>query len=176
MKTKKNLNNNNYIYNGLLNIRSGKKEVYKLIKKNHQGVSAQMVIIAGIIISVTIISMALAVSSLSDVGVKLPMERSTSILTEYRSIRSAFIEAMDYGCSQMGYETNTIVYVFNETKRSISDLELRYGRYFDAELNTDGIEYYNSTSQPTVYIPVHLTLTSEKSSIDENIEIPLTMR
>lgn len=131
--------------------------------------TAQMVLVASIIISVTLITMSVVYASLSKTGTEISFSRSESLYPEYRSLRTSFLYLLSSGCSrfeQMPTATE-VGYVFNSTYQQLSNVELRYGRYLEAELLS--VDRYNSTSTPSVYVTFDFSLSSGERTISERI-------
>jgi len=162
-----------------LNIRKYKDNIRKMLVSKPQscglhvrgGDRAQMLLVAGIVMSVSIILASIIATNLSNVGLSLTMERSTSLLQEYRNIRYVFVTILNETCN--GYPSN-IRYAFNYTTDALFDIETRHGNYFTAELQK--IEFFNESAYRYANVYVYLSLTHENSHVDESFAIPIWVR
>jgi hypothetical protein len=162
-----------------LNIRKYEDNIRKILVSKPQGCGlhvrggdrAQMLLVAGIVMSVSIILASLIATNLSNVGLSLTMERSTSLLQEYRNVRYVFITILNETCN--GYPSN-IRYAFNYTRDALFDIETRHGNYFIAELQK--IVFFNESASKYANVYVYLSLTHEDSHVDESFAIPVWIR
>jgi len=159
-----------------LNIRRYKDNIRKILVSRPQGCGlhtrggdrAQMLLVAGIVMSVSIILASLIATNLSNVGFSLTMERSTSLLQEYRNIRYVFSVVLNNSCD--GYYSN-LLYAFNYTKNALFDIEVRHGNYFDASINK--MVFHNDSTPKYVDVYVYLSLTHESSHVEEIVRMPV---
>lgn len=156
---KKNLYNNKLFKIGYL-IREGGRIKGK----------AQMILLAGIIIAVTIATMGVIVSSISGARVTAILEKPNPIFLEYKSLRDNFKELFIESCKQRGFTDEDIEKAFNYTKNALGRIEYRYGRFMDAELLRISDDGY------TIYAYFNLTLSSLGGSVTETISMPLYVR
>ena len=141
------------------------------LHNNRGGERAQMLLVAGIVMSVSIILASIIATNLSNVGLSLTMERSTSLLQEYRNIRYVFITVLNETCN--GYPSN-IRYAFNYTRDALFDIETRHGNYFNAQFQK--IKFFNESEYKYANVYVYLSLTHESSHVDESLAIPIWVR
>lgn len=135
--------------------------------KNNAKNKAQMILMAGIMISVLVIALATMTGNLANIGVDLSLKRSTSPLDEYINVRDVFIKTFNDTCA--GRTDKTIVWsALNYTKRTLFDIEIKRGNYFDADLQR--ISYYGTDKVEAVVL---IELICQKTHIEENIRIPL---
>ena len=159
-----------------LNIRRYKDNIRKILVSRPRccglhvrgGDRAQMLLVAGIVMSVSIILVSIIATNLSNVGLSLTMERSASLLQEYRNLRYVFSVVFNNSCG--GYYSN-LLYAFNYTKNALFDIEARHGNYFDASINK--MVFYNDSTPRYVDVYVHLSLTHESSHVEEMVKIPV---
>jgi len=162
-----------------LNIRRYKDNIRKILVSRPRccglhvrgGDRAQMLLVAGIVMSVSIILASIIATNLSNVGLSLTMERSTSLLQEYRNIRYVFITVLNETCN--GYPSN-IRYAFNYTRDALFDIETRHGNYFNAQFQK--IKFFNESEYKYANVYVYLSLTHESSHVDESLAIPVWIR
>ena len=125
--------------------------------------NAQMILLTGVMIAVLIIAMSSISVNLANVGVELSLERSISPLDEYINVRHIFINVFNNSCA--GHSDDDIVWSsFSYTKKILSNIEIRYGNYFNAEL-----DYNEGTSVASVY----LSLICKNTCIEEEIRMQI---
>jgi len=143
--------------NKLFNIENLKMGGYYIKEK------AQMLLLAGIIIAVTIASMGIIVGSISGARVTAIMEKPNPIFSEYNSLRSNFKILFDYNWRSVGYDANEIYDVFNYTIDTLNKMESRYGRHVDGEVIS--IKIYGNV----LYLTTNISLYSPTGMIYEMI-------
>lgn len=136
----------------------------KLCKLNN---NAQMILLAGIMITILILSITAIFINLSNIGVNLSLEESSSELDEYTSVRSVFMKVFNQSCNRLNDYT-MINQAFNYTKQTLFDIELRYGNYLNAELVQ--IKDYDDNQ---LNVTINLNFITSRTVIDEKISIPV---
>lgn len=125
------------------------------------GRKAQMLLLAGIIIAVTIASMGIIVGSLSEAKITGMISKPNPIYSEFRSFRHSFKALFGYSWAQTEYDIDKIHSAFNYAKNALNSIELRYGIQIDAELISFEI------IGDTAYVSMNLTLNTLDGSIYE---------
>lgn len=136
----------------------------KLYKLNN---NAQMILLAGIMITILLLSITAIFINLSNIGVTLSLEESSSELDEYTSVRSVFMKVFNQSCNRLNDYT-MINQAFNYTKQTLFDIELRYGNYLNAELVQ--IKDYDDNQ---LNVTINLNFITSRTVIDEKISIPV---
>jgi hypothetical protein len=132
--------------------------------------NAQMILLAGVMITVLVIVLSSISANLSNIGVGLSLERSISPREEYTNVRHIFINVFNNSCGGHN-DTNIVWHAFNYTKNVLFDIEMRYGNYFDAELRN--IDYYD---EDALDVSVCLKLICKSTRIEEEIRIPIWIK
>lgn len=136
---------------------------FNLHKKN----DGQMILLAGITISILIILLVTISMYLANIEVSLSFDKNIDPLGEYINVREVFIKVFNNSCA--GYnDTDTIYYAFNHTKRNMFEIEMKYGNYFDAQI-------IKITNLKTNYlnVTVNLELICKQTTIEERINVPV---
>ncbi len=130
-----------HFYRKSLNSIIGRNKYYELnvitfrnnTRDNVRSEKGQMFIMAAIFIAVSVIVLSVISVNLSNKDVYLPMEKSTSLVDEYRNVRSSFGDML---VSNIGNTSNSdLLYsVFERIVDVFSSLEISYGNYFDADI------------------------------------------
>lgn len=154
MNLEKILNNNNRF------IKWGK---YRM-----RGRKAQLMLLASITISVSIVLMSLVAVSLSNIGIETFQKKQSHIFERYRNVRDIFLYACSSAVYNMSYLSDDDIYrVVNTTRDGISMMESRYGYNFYAEVR--GIERNINVKPQNVYLDIHTRFSSGESWIDEDL-------
>ena len=149
MKLEKGLNNNSSF------ILRGK---YRMRKNN-----AQMILLAAIIISVTLLIMSTVASSLSKVGTATFRREKLSLYREYRAVRTIFRMRLYYSLLDIKEPSyKELAGIVHNISQKLSMIEERYGYEFNAEL-IDA----EALSPRYVYITVKMSLQSGSESVNE---------
>lgn len=157
-------NVNKHLYSSTDKSITGKSRVINKhdIKYHDMGGKGQMLVLTAIIIAVLLIVLSIVITMLANIDVSLPAEKSTSLVSEFQNVRSAFGTALLYNMGDVS-DTVTINYIFNATREMFSTVEIGYGYYFNAEIvqvTDDGVV-------------AAITLASEDTYIYE--EVPYTI-
>lgn len=145
--------------------------------RNLKNDNAQMILIAGVIISVSIITLSSISSNISNVGVELSFETSITPLEEYINVREVFVDVFKSSCGGHN-DTEIIQNAFNHVKNILFNVEMRYGNFFTAEIRDIRYASPNITHMPInsnefLQITVFLKLTIKQTKIEEEIKIPI---
>ena len=124
---------------------------------------AQLILMSGVLISASIVIMAIMSINLANTGVKLSFEKGLSPLEEYKNLREVFINVFNQSCTG---DIESISQAFNYTKNTLSNIEIRYGNYFNAR-----IKNIQSSTGDGVEVLFHLELICKKTVIDEDIKV-----
>ena len=150
----------------------------------------QMIILMGVILVVSIITLAVISAHLANIRIVVPKQRESSILDDFRDLRETFGVSLNYnlvnltvnesinaslkslGWNLSAWYTKYIGSIenlqeaFNETLEEFFTSELRRGNFFDARL----LEYYPADEYGTTYlVKVHLYLSDGRTTITENV-------
>ncbi len=125
---KKNLNSMSYKYN------TSRKVINSHAINGHgRGEKGEMILILAITIAISVMVLSVVAVNLSNIQIKLPSERSTSLVPEYKDVRESFGDMLEYSIGN-STDQNYINRVFDSTKNTFSNIEIKYGNYFNAEL------------------------------------------
>ncbi len=166
------------------------KIFFNLCEKNTE--NGQMIILMGVLLALSVYSIAAISSQLVDIDVVVSRERSTSLLPEFNQIKEAFGKSLNYNLLDniyygAGYwyfgvfygDIESIEGAFNITRDIYYTIELSYDIFFDAKLkNVDqftgnpGYWYsHNSSFYGHVYnVEVTIILDNGETSITEDVE------
>ena len=102
---------------------------------------AQLLLLAGIFLSVAIVTLASVMVSLSDIDISI--DKTSFIKSEYDNVRKEFGVALrDRLSGKLNYGEDLILVYFNDTRDTfIYFVESLHGNYFDAEYR--GLTYTN---------------------------------
>jgi len=128
---------------------------------------SQMILLAGITISILVILLASTSAYLSNINATFYFDRSVNPLNEYLNVKEVFIKVFNKSCNGVN-DTNYIQNSFNNTGDVLSKIEIRYGNYFNAELIK--IENYKPNF---LNASVDLKLICKNTAIEERIEVPI---
>jgi len=139
------------------------KKLNRSLKKQNEG---QLLLIAGITLSISIITLSSVAVNLSSIS--LPVEKSLTLKSEYDNIRKEFGIALKDNLKDkigLGSSDEIIKAYFNDVRNTfVFYIESFYDVYFDAELDEDFLKYYNL---PISEIRVTITLSNEDEYIKE---------
>ncbi len=138
-----------------------------IIKPIDRKKDSQMILLAGITISILVILLASTSAYISNINATFSFDRGVNALDEYLNVKEVFIKVFNKSCNG-GNDTNYIQNVFNNTRNTLSKIEIRYGNYFNAKLIR--IENYKTNFLNAV---VNLKLICKNTVIEERIEIPI---
>ncbi len=161
MKICKNLNSITYKDNNEKRLVSTSHDNYN----HYRGDGGQMLLVAAIIIAVSVISTSLIAANLANVNLELNIERTTSILPEYRNIRHKFGIVLNHNINEFS-DWNQINNSLKEISNVLFSIEFNHGNFFDAVLK-DVICDYRDKSTAMV---VTLSLSYENAQITEDVE------
>lgn len=131
----------------------------------HNGGGGQMLLIAGVLMVVMAVAISAISINLSNVGMQLSMEKTSSVLQEFRNVRKNFGLALDENINGENVQEG-----FKATKDGFFELEMRHGNFFDASLEKRLYTYDGDLE----YLLVNLTLSSGDAHIKEEIEYPIS--
>ena len=127
----------------------------------------QMILLAGITISVLIVVLASVPIYLSNTSVSVSYDENAGSLSEYLNVREIFIKTFNESCA--GYnDTEVIYYKFNFTEKTIKDIELKYGNYFEADILA-----VSELKTNYLNVAANFKLICENTKIEEKINIPV---
>ncbi|HDO19863.1 MAG TPA: hypothetical protein ENG74_03960 [Thermoplasmatales archaeon] len=155
--------------------------------KNKKG---QIIVMMGVLLSISLILIAAISSELSNIRMVLPEQRTTSLIDDFRDVKKVFGLVLNYNLVDAEVNATALAeekynlswpnawysyYVgnikdlpdaFEKTVREVSIIELSKGNVFDAEL----VEYYPTTEYSTIYtVVVNLTLGNGMERITERV-------
>lgn len=136
----------------------------KILKNNND---SQMILLAGIMITILVLSMSIISINLSTVGANLSLEKSISPLDEYMNLRTVFLKVFNISCNKKT-DNHLVHQAFNYTKNTLFKMEARYGYYFDAEIveiKDYDDDYLNVTA--------NFRFICKNTVIEEQIRIPV---
>jgi len=137
------------------------------IKPINRKKESQMILLAGITISILVILLASTSAYLSNINATFYFDRSVNPLDEYLNVKEVFIKVFNTSCNGIN-NSSYIQNAFNNTEDKLSRIEIRYGNYFNAELIS--IENYKTDF---LNATVNLELICKNTIIEEKIEIPI---
>ena len=128
---------------------------------------AQLVTAAGIIIAISILSVAFVSINLSSIYV--PIEKGSFLKNEYDNIRQEFAGVIQNNLNgKLDYEENDFVksfnYYFDETKDIFTYIETLHGYYFNAEF----VSILYKDNAPSGFVCI-LTLSNAYQYIQEEV-------
>lgn len=142
----------------------------KTVKKRLiQNKDAQLLLIAGITMSILIITLSTIAISLSDITIT-SFDKSSSIQPDFDNIRREFGLAMNQKLEgKLSYSKESIIGLietyFNETRETFAYfIESYHSNYFNAELQDI---VFNNEGVAGIY--VYLTMSNDKESIYETV-------
>jgi hypothetical protein len=132
--------------------------------KNNKG---QLITLAGIMITISILSVAFVSVNLS--SIYLPLKKGSFLKEEYDNVRREFGGVLkDRLNEKLDYEASDFMkcfnYYFNETKDIFSYIETLCGFYFNAEF----ISMLYKNNMPSGFVCV-LTLSNDNQYIEEEV-------
>ena len=160
-----------------------KKNIFLQIakrKNTNKKNEAQMILLAGITISILIVMLAAVAANLSTYETSLSFEMNINPLEEYLNAREVFIDVFKETCNCEGLTgddlTNATTTAFNHTTKTLANIQIEYGNYFTAEL-TEIVagDYDPDPAGAPIYkeVDVHITLIIKDATIEEDIRIPV---
>jgi len=123
---------------------------------------AQLILMSGVLISASIVIMAIISINLANTGVKLSFEKGLSPLDEYKNLREVFINVFNQSCKG---DIELINQAFNYTKNTLSNIEMKYGNYLNAKIKNI------QSTKDGVNVVFNLKLICKKTIIEEDIKV-----
>lgn len=151
------------------------KRKIKSTKENH----AQMITLMGIVIAVSVFVVSSIAAEVENIEF-ITSETQSSLTNEFSIIKETFGTSLNYElihitiglgapndneCVMRG-NINNITQAFNQTRKGHFDLELKYGRIFDAKLNK---YWYANTEDGVYYVHVTLYLEDADACLSEDV-------
>jgi len=187
-------------------IRTSKQRDSRVRKRNIDK-HGQMIVIMGIILAISVFMIASIAAEVSNLDVVVATESSTYLLTEFNRVKETFSSALNYNLVNIEINTtgppigaeppgpgvhplknesilkgdmNKIHEAFNQTRDEYTQLELRYGRFFDARLNSYWYSHRTKLAEDwirnTVYkVKVTLFLENGKARITEDVTYSIVL-
>ena len=153
--------------------------IQKTILKNTNN-NAQMILLAGITISILIIMLSSVAANISNYDATLSYEINVNPLEEYLNAREVFISVFKETCNCEGLTgddlTDAITNAFDHTTKTLANIQIKYGYYFTAEISDPPFEDYDPEPVgPPLYkeVGVHIRLIIKETTIEEDIRIPI---
>jgi len=122
-----------------------------------------MLIMAAILVAVTVISLSVYVSELSNITVTLPVEESSELFPVFDNIREKFGHALEDLITEDTSSYSWICDSVNSTSEAFFVVESQHMRYFDADLVD--VDFFSGY----IGITVSLKLYDEKCMISEEV-------
>jgi hypothetical protein len=140
---------------------------YIMKRQINKNKDSQMILLAGIMITILVLSMSIVSINLSNVGVSLSLEKNISPLEEYKNLRTVFTKVFNASCSKNS-DPILVEQAFEYTKNTLFQMAVRRGFYFEAELIN--IQNYDSNH---LNVTANLNFVCSNTVIEEQIRTPV---
>ena len=148
-----------------------------------------MLVLMGVILSVSIFVIAAVSADIANINTYVPLERSTSLLTEYSNIKEEFGIIFNYNLAEINFylsdsswiygRNSSVLYIgnfsnitnaFETTRDSFYKIQLQNGNYFNATLlNYSYVTFYFQKNAYLFNVKVKFILSDGKTSISEDV-------
>lgn len=142
--------------------------------------SSQMIILMGIILAIAIFVVSGISADIINLDVVISNERAALLSPEFDYIKDNFGTSLNYNLidnvevevniNNLTFKgnINNITSAFIKTRNEFTALELRYGNFFDADLNKCWYSHRDDEKH-VYYVSINLVLEDEKTRIDEDV-------
>lgn len=152
--------------------------------------NSQMIMLMGIILAISVFIMSNLAATITNLDMVVSNEPSNSLFNEFKYVREMFPYSLNYNLADnIIIDSNNEVRFygnitninkssdnrFEKTNQSYKELELRHNNLFDAVLDSWYI-HDPSSSNPIFYVNVKLSLSDEKTTIEENVTYSILLR
>jgi len=162
--------------NKLINKKVKMKNIQTKINSTTKN-NAQMITLMGVMLAVSVFVISSIVAEVENIEF-ITSETQSSLTYEFNNIKETFGTTLNYNlieitvvaaiseeCNMKG-NINNITQAFEITRKNYTDLELKYGRIFDANL----VKYwYANTGDGVYYVSVTLYLEDTDAYISEDV-------
>ena len=147
-------------------------------KRSLRKENSQMIVLMGIVLAISVFAVSSLAVDISNLDIVLLTEQSTSLLTEFTSIKETFAFSLNYNLvDDIQYQLDGLIFqgdinnlskAFDKTKDEYYSLELQHDILFDAKLNGYRVAHPGSTDG-LYHIDVTLYLENRNTCYTEDV-------
>jgi len=167
-----------------------KRKRNALMKKSmRQTDSAQMIVLMGIVLALSVFMLSSIAAEIANLDVIVTTSEAITLPSEFSNLKEAFVRALNYNLANViivtdkdnlfgglkpGIDENETILIgdinnlskaFNQTRDEFHQIELRYGRIFDARLN----RYWYAKGNGIYFVDVTLMLDNGDAKVTESM-------
>jgi len=151
--------------------------------------SAQMIVLMGIVLAISVFMLSSIAAEIANLDVIVTTSEAITLPSEFSNLKEAFVRALNYNLADVTIITDlddftfpgdeddlnetfligditNLAKAFNQTRDEFHQIELRYGRIFDAQLNR---YWYAYKGDGIYFVDVTLMLDNGDAKVTESM-------
>jgi len=138
--------------------------------------SAQMIVLMGVVLAISVFMLSSIAAEIANLDVIVTTSEAITLPSEFSNLKEAFVRVLNYNLADVGIDgedetiligdINNLAKAFNQTRDEFHQIELRYGRIFDARLNR---YWYAYKGDGIYFVDVTLMLDNGDAKVTESM-------